>query len=565
MQDDLGQKLLNARLVDEGTLHKAQQHQKSMGGTLTGNLVKIGAISEEQLLQFLSQYYHVPAADLRSTEPDPACIRLIPAELATKFMALPLKRNGRKLIVAMANPSNIFALDDIKFLTGCDVEGWVATEAAVKKAIDRHYDAAGTMADVMKGIEEELAVLDDDEAAESETAALSQAEEAPIVKLVNSLIADAVRKGASDIHIEPYERSLRVRFRIDGVLQEMMAPPFKFKSAILSRVKIMADLDIAERRVPQDGRIKLKVLNRVVDLRVSSLPTIFGEKIVLRVLDKTNLNIDLERLGMEPEAMKSFVDAISSPYGMALVTGPTGSGKTTTLYSALSRINTPEVNVMTAEDPVEYNLDGINQVLINEDIGLTFATALKAFLRQDPNIIMVGEIRDLDTASIATKAALTGHLVLSTLHTNDAPSAIGRLIDMGIEPFLVASSVNLVVAQRLVRRVCPHCRQAIELNAELRRELQISDELCKGATFYQLVGCVDCNGTGYRGRQGLYEVMPITPAVRELILERSSSSDIKNAAIQDGMLTLRRDGLMKLRRGITTVEEVLKESAPDKG
>ncbi len=357
---------------------------------------------------------------------------------------------------------------------------------------------------------------------------------------------------------------MRVRFRIDGVLQEMMAPPFKFKAAIISRLKIMAELDIAERRVPQDGRIKIKVLNRTIDLRVSSLPTIFGEKIVMRILDKTNLNIDLEKLGFEPQSMKEFVSAIANPYGMVLVTGPTGSGKTTTLYSALSRVNTPEVNVMTAEDPVEYNLDGINQVLVNEDVGLTFAAALKAFLRQDPNIIMVGEIRDLDTASIAVKAALTGHLVLSTLHTNDAPSAIGRLIDMGIEPFLVASSVNLILAQRLVRKACAACKHPVTLDAEVLRELQLTPEEAASAHFMEGEGCVDCNNTGYRGRHGVYEVMPISSKIRDLILDRASASEIKKQAIEEGMLTLRRDALEKLKRGVTTAEEVLKETAADK-
>jgi type IV pilus assembly protein PilB len=419
------------------------------------------------------------------------------------------------------------------------------------------------MADVMKGIEEDLSVVEEDDTAEQD-AGLAAMDEAPIVKLVNSLIADAVRKGASDIHIEPYEKSLRVRFRIDGVMQEMMEPPFKFKAAILSRLKIMAELDIAERRVPQDGRIKIKVMNRTIDLRVSSLPTIFGEKIVMRILDKSNLNIDLEKLGFEPASMKEFVSAIANPYGMVLVTGPTGSGKTTTLYSALSRVNTPEVNVMTAEDPVEYNLDGINQVLVNDDVGLSFAAALKAFLRQDPNIIMVGEIRDIDTASIAVKAALTGHLVLSTLHTNDAPSAIGRMIDMGIEPFLVASSVNLVLAQRLVRRVCSACKKPFEPNEELLNELQLDRNDTKGATFLTGEGCVDCNNTGYRGRQGVYEVMPMSSKIRDLVLDRASAGEIKRTAIEEGMLTLRRDALQKLKRGLTTAEEVLKETAADK-
>jgi type IV pilus assembly protein PilB len=561
VQEDIGQKLLEARLIDSTALTKAGQQQKNTGGTLVGNLVKIGALTEEALLEFLARLYSVASIDLRNHEPDPQLTKLIPGEVATKFMALPVQRSGRRLVVAMANPSNIFAIDDIKFITGYEVEARVATDAPLKRAIDRAYDSAGTMADVMKGMEEELSVVEEEETAEE--SGLAGADEAPIVKLVNSLIADAVRKGASDIHIEPYEKMLRVRFRIDGVMQEMMAPPFKFKAAILSRLKIMAELDIAERRVPQDGRIKIKVVNRTIDLRVSSLPTIFGEKIVMRILDKTNLNIDLEKLGFEPRSMKDFVGAIANPYGMVLVTGPTGSGKTTTLYSALSRINTPEVNVMTAEDPVEYNLDGINQVLVNDDVGLSFAAALKAFLRQDPNIIMVGEIRDLDTASIAVKAALTGHLVLSTLHTNDAPSAIGRMIDMGIEPFLVASSVNLVLAQRLVRRACASCKRQITLSEEVMDELQMSAKDASNATFMQGEGCVDCNGTGYRGRQGVYEVMPMSGKLRELVLERSSAAEIKRVAISEGMLTLRRDGLEKLKRGLTTVEEILKETASD--
>ncbi len=562
MHEDISQRLLEARLIDEAALQKAAQQQKNVGGTLTGNLVKIGALTEEALLDFLSRLYGAPSIDLKGFEPDPAITRLVPGEVATKFMALPVSRSGRSLIVAMANPSNIFAIDDMKFITGYEIEARVASEASLKKAIDRAYDSAGTMADVMKGMEDDLAVVEEDEGADAE-AGLAAAEEAPIVKLVNSLISDAVRKGASDIHIEPYEKMMRVRFRIDGVLQEMMAPPFKFKAAILSRLKIMAELDIAERRVPQDGRIKIKVLNRTIDLRVSSLPTIFGEKIVMRILDKANLNIDLEKLGFEPQSLKWFTGAIANPYGMVLVTGPTGSGKTTTLYSALSRINTPEVNIMTAEDPVEYNLDGINQVLVNEEVGLTFAAALKAFLRQDPNIVMVGEIRDIDTASIAVKAALTGHLVLSTLHTNDAPSAIGRLIDMGIEPFLVSSSVNLILAQRLVRRVCTACARPANINEEVLRELQFDPAEAKGAKILEGAGCVECNNTGYRGRQGVYEVMLLTPRLRDLVLERASATEIKRLAIEEGMLTLRRDALQKLKRGLTSVEEVLKETAAD--
>jgi type IV pilus assembly protein PilB len=561
VQEDIGQRLLDAQLIDKAALDKAALQQKNVGGSLTGNLVKIGAISETALLEFLSRQYNVPSIDLTNFEPDPTLTRLLPGDVATKFMALPVSRSGRQLIVAMANPSNIFALDDIKFITGYEVDARVTVEMTLKKAIDRAYDSAGTMADVMKGMEDELSVVEEEE---DDNDGLAGMDEAPIVKLVNSLISDAVRKGASDIHMEPYEKSMRVRFRIDGVLQEMMSPPFKYKASLLSRLKIMAELDIAERRVPQDGRIKIKVLNRTIDLRVSSLPTIFGEKIVMRILDKTNLNVDLEKLGFEAQSMKEFVSAIANPYGMVLVTGPTGSGKTTSLYSALSRVNTPEVNVMTAEDPVEYNLDGINQVLVNDDVGLSFAAALKAFLRQDPNIIMVGEIRDIETASIAVKAALTGHLVLSTLHTNDAPSAIGRMIDMGVEPFLVASSVNLILAQRLVRKVCQNCKQPIELPDEVLRELQMTHEDAVGATIIKGEGCIDCNGTGYRGRQGVYEVMPITPKLREMILDRSSAGDIKKTAIGEGMLTLRRDALEKLKRGLTSVEEVLKETASDK-
>jgi len=562
LAEDIPQRLLEAGLIDEAARSRALQQQKNLGGSVLSNLVKIGAVTEETLLEFLSRLYSTPPADLKNYDPDPSLTKLIPGDVATKFQALPLSRTGRKLVVAMVNPSNLFAIDDIKFITGFEVEPHVATESQLKRALDRAYDSAGTMADVMKGMEEDLAIIEEEDPNDADSGE-ANADEAPIVKLVNSLIADAVRKGASDIHVEPYEKQLRVRFRIDGVMSEMMSPPFKFKSAILSRLKIMAELDIAERRVPQDGRIRIKVLNRAIDLRVSSLPTIFGEKIVMRVLDKSNLNIDLEKLGFEPRAMKEFVSAIASPYGMVLVTGPTGSGKTTTLYSALSRVNTPEVNVMTAEDPVEYNLEGINQVLVHEDVGLTFAAALKAFLRQDPNIIMVGEIRDLETGSIAVKAALTGHLVLSTLHTNDAPSAIGRLIDMGVEPFLVSSSLNLVLAQRLVRKVCANCRRKIELPEEALLELQLDPAEAANANICDGQGCLECNGTGYRGRQGVYEVMALSPRVKELILERAPASEIKRAAIDDGMLTLRRDALEKLKRGLTTAEEVLKETATD--
>jgi type IV pilus assembly protein PilB len=563
-QDNIGLKLLEARLISPDALQKAQLQVKTGGGNLTGALVKIGAVSEESLAKFLSDLYGVPAADLSSFVPEPSVVKLIPGDVANKFQIVPISRSGRRLTVAMANPANIFALDDIKFITGCEVQPVVASESLIKKAIDKAYDSAASFETVMRGMEDEIEVIEDQIDDVPDVALLGEAEQAPVVKLVNSLISDAVRKGASDIHIEPYERTLRVRFRIDGTLYEMMSPPFRMKAAIISRLKIMADLDIAERRVPQDGRIKLRLLGRSIDLRVSSLPTIFGEKVVMRILDKGNLNIDLNKLGFQQQAFTDFSRAIAMPYGMVLVTGPTGSGKTTTLYSALSKINIPDVNIMTAEDPVEYNLEGINQVLVNEDVGLTFSAALKAFLRQDPNIVMVGEIRDLDTGSIAVKAALTGHLVLSTLHTNDAPSTINRMVDMGIEPFLVASSTNLIMAQRLVRRVCNSCKTDVKLHAEALRELGISEDEAKKIQFKEGKGCVDCNNTGYKGRQGVYEVMPVTPRIRDLILDRAATSEIKKQALADGMLSLRMDGLIKLKNGSTTAEEVLKETAADR-
>ena len=563
-QDNIGLKLLEARLITPEALQKAQQQVKTGGGNITAALIKIGGLTEADLTKFLGDLYGVPSIDLSNFVPDPMVVKLIPSDVANKFQVVPVAKSGRKLQVAMSNPSNIFAIDDIKFITGCEVQPMVAPEAAIKKAIDKAYDSAASFENVMKGMEDEIEVIEEKVDEGPDAAVLGEAEQAPVVKLVNSLISDAVRKGASDIHIEPYEKTLRVRFRIDGTLYEMMSPPFRMKPAIISRLKIMAELDIAERRVPQDGRIKIRIVGRTIDLRVSSLPTIFGEKIVMRILDKGNLNVDLNKLGFQEQALIDFNRAIAMPYGMVLVTGPTGSGKTTTLYSALSKINTPEVNIMTAEDPVEYNLDGINQVLVNDDVGLSFAAALRSFLRQDPNIIMVGEIRDIDTGSIAVKAALTGHLVLSTLHTNDAPSTINRMVDMGIEPFLVASSTNLIMAQRLLRRICASCKTDIRLHPEVLRELGISDEEAKNASFKEGKGCVDCNNTGYKGRLGVYEVMTISAKIRDLILDRSSVSAMKKQAMTDGMLTLRADGLLKLKNGITTAEEVLKETAADR-
>jgi type IV pilus assembly protein PilB len=557
LKDKIANQLVESSLISQQQLELALTEQTKSGGSLGYNLVKTGAISEKAFAEFLSQTYNAPAVDLDELEADEHSIELIPPEVATKFQVVPIKREGRILTVAMANPDNIFAIDDIKFITGLEVRPVVATETAIKRAIDRFYESADSLAEVMKDMQEDFEIVE--EMDEDAGAAEAMSEDAPVVKLVNSLIADAVNKGASDIHVEPFEKKLRVRYRIDGVLHEMMSPPYKMKGAVTSRLKIMAELDIAEKRVPQDGRIKIRIGAKKIDLRVSSLPTIFGEKIVMRILDKTNLQIDLTKLGFHPEALQKLVKGIEMPYGMVLVTGPTGSGKTTTLYSALNKINLPEYNIMTAEDPVEYNIDGINQVMMHEEIGLTFAAALKAFLRQDPNIVMVGEIRDLETAGIAVKAALTGHLVLSTLHTNDAPSTINRMIDMGIEPFLVASSVNVIMAQRLVRRLCAKCKTKEKIHPEALRELGVtSDDVFD---IYKPVGCGACSSTGYSGRTGIYEVMPISEAIREMILNRASSTEIKGQAVREGMTTLRGDGILKLKAGVTSLQEILRESA----
>jgi len=556
LKDKIANQLVETSLISQQQLELALTEQTKTGGSLGYNLVKTGAISEKAFAEFLSQTYNVPAVDLDELEADEHSIELIPPEVATKFQVVPIKREGRVLTVAMANPDNIFAIDDIKFITGLEVRPVVATETAIKRAIDRFYESADSLAEVMKDMQEDFEIVEE---MDEDAGAEAMSEDAPVVKLVNSIIADAVNKGASDIHVEPFEKKLRVRYRIDGVLHEMMSPPYKMKGAVTSRLKIMAELDIAEKRVPQDGRIKIRIGPKKIDLRVSSLPTIFGEKIVMRILDKTNLQIDLTKLGFQAEPLQKLVKGIEMPYGMVLVTGPTGSGKTTTLYSALNKINLPEYNIMTAEDPVEYNIDGINQVMVHEEIGLSFAAALKAFLRQDPNIVMVGEIRDLETASIAVKAALTGHLVLSTLHTNDAPSTINRMIDMGIEPFLVSSSVNVIMAQRLVRKLCVKCKKKEKIHPEALRELGVTsgDEF----EIYKAEGCPACNSTGYSGRTGLYEVMPVSDALREMILNRASASEIKEQAVREGMTTLRGDGIWKLKNGITSLEEVLRESA----
>ena len=562
MQDTIIQRLLKDKKINEKQIKDASRLQETSGGTISSNLVKLGALPEEEYNEFLSQFFGVPYVDITAAEVEPAVIRLIPADVASRFQIVPYARTGRRLIVVMANPSNIFALDDIKFITGCEVETRVASDGKIKEAIDRFYDSAGSLSDIMKEFDDDVELVEEEEEEKVNLGELT-GQEAPVVKLVNSMLADAIRKGASDIHVEPFEKAMRVRFRIDGELYEMMNPPLRMKLAMISRLKIMAELDIAERRIPQDGRIRLRMFNKNIDLRVSTLPTIFGEKIVMRILDKSNLNIDLSKLGFDKLGLKRLIKAIEQPFGMLLVTGPTGSGKTTTLYSAISLINQPGVNIMTAEDPVEYNLDGINQVNVNDEVGLTFAAALRAFLRQDPNIIMVGEIRDVETASIAVKAALTGHLVLSTLHTNDAPSTLNRLVDMGMEPFLVASSVNVILAQRLLRRICTACKEPSVTHPEIIEELGLSEEDAKDLVFQEGKGCVECSNTGYKGRLGVYEIMPISPTIRDMILDRGPTSEMKSLAIQEGMLTLRAHALEKLKEGITSIEEVLKETSKD--
>jgi type IV pilus assembly protein PilB len=558
-QDKLGEILLREGLITQEQLRKALLEQKNSGMRLGYTLVKLGFIEETEVSKMLARQYRMPAVDLSRFEVDAKILKLIPPDIAAKHTVLPLKREGRTLTVAIADPNNVTAIEDIKFITRCDVFPVIAGEYTLRNAIERYYQQSDAqLQSLLKSVEadEDLEVVEDQE--DEDVKAQDLADDAPVVKLINGLLTDAVKRGASDIHIEPFEHEMRVRYRVDGALQEVMKPPIKMRAALTSRVKIMAQLNIAERRVPQDGRIKLKMGARVIDFRVSTLPVLFGEKIVLRILDKGNLTLDLKTFGFEPKAEESLLRAIENPYGMVLVTGPTGSGKTTTLYSALSRINQIDVNIMTAEDPVEYNLLGINQVLVRNDVGMTFAAALKAFLRQDPNIIMVGEIRDLETGSIAIKAALTGHLVLSTLHTNDAPSTITRMVDMGIEPFNVASAVNLIAAQRLVRRICKECKQQHEYTPEEMHAFAIDK---KEGPFFKGAGCDTCAGTGYRGRQGLYEVMALTSPLRREILKGASTEELRDLAVKEGMLTLRMDGMLKVKKGITTLEEVVKETA----
>ena len=563
--DLIGDLLVREGLISQDQLKAALAEQRGNGYRLGYNIVAMGLVSETDLTRVLARKYRVKAVDLsRIDKIDDRMIKTVKPEIAVRHLVLPLRRVGRTLTVAMANPQNLSAIDELRFSTGYDIEAVVAGEYSLRKAIEKYYETVDDgLQDMLQEFDDEdIEVVGGDQEEEvSVTALQAQVEEAPVVRLINAVLTSAVQKGASDIHIEPYEKELRVRFRIDGALREIMRPPMKMKAALTSRVKILADLNIAERRIPQDGRIRLRMGKAVIDFRVSTLPGVFGEKIVLRILDKSNLQLDLEKFGMEAKAEEDFVGAIRNPYGMCLVTGPTGSGKTTTLYSALMKINTEEVNIMTAEDPVEYNLRGVNQVQVRPDIGLTFAAALRAFLRQDPNIILVGEIRDLETAGIAIKAALTGHLVLSTLHTNDAASTITRLIDIGVEPFNVASAVNIVTAQRLVRRICNNCKTEHTIEDEVLEAARIPEEQLKQLTFYHGEGCEGCDASGYKGRQGLYEVMPMSHTLRAMIMQGDSADAMKRRAVEEGMLTLRQDGLLKAGRGVTTLEEVLKETA----
>ena len=565
----IGELLVKAGKLTSEQLQQALSAQQDQGGRLGTHLVKMGFIDDEDLVEFLSQRYGVPAINLAEVEVDESILKVIPPDVCRKYTILPVSKAGAKLTIAMVDPTNVFAMDDIKFMTGYNVEPVVASESSLRTAIDDYYGSTHSIE--LKKVMEDLAVADDadlevlEEEEDLDLAALEQqSEEAPVVRLVNIILTDAIKRGASDIHIEPYEKEYRVRYRIDGLLYEMMRPPLKLRAAITSRIKIMAKLDIAEKRLPQDGRIKIKtrLANKIKDLdfRVSVLPTIFGEKIVMRLLDKDALMLDMTKLGFETDPLRRFEQSIFRPYGMVLVTGPTGSGKTNTLYSALQRINTPEVNIMTAEDPVEFNLLGINQVQMKERIGLNFAAALRSFLRQDPNIVLVGEIRDFETAEVAIKAAMTGHLVLSTLHTNDAPSSINRMMNMGIEPFLVASSVHLVVAQRLVRTICLQCKEPADIQPQALINIGFSQAELKSMKLFRGRGCERCSGTGYKGRVGLFEVMEIDDEVRELILSGGSAYELRQKALQNGMISLRVSGLQKIRDGITTIEEVMRET-----
>jgi len=597
----IGDLLIREGLITKEQLEKALQEQKQNGTRVGYNLVKLGFVPEIELTKTLAKQFKMPAVDLSKFEVDPKVAKLIPGEMAIKNLVLPLKRDGRTLTVAMADPTNMGVVEDLKFITRYDIFPVIAGEFTLRNVLEKIFESTeAQLGQILKGIETadeaEVELMDTKEEEMSAAALAAAVDDAPVVKLLNGILTDAVKRGASDIHFECFEHELRVRYRIDGALQEIMKPPMKLKAALISRFKIMSALNIAERRVPQDGRIKLKVGNKVIDYRVSTLPTIFGEKVVLRILDKGNLTLDLAKFGIEPQAEKDLMEAVENPYGMVLVTGPTGSGKTTTLYSCIAKVNSIDTNIMTAEDPVEYNMYGVNQVLVRNEVGMTFAAALKAFLRQDPNIIMVGEIRDLETGGIAIKAALTGHLVLSTLHTNTAPETVTRLLDMGLEPFNVASALNLILAQRLLRRICSNCKEKYDVSeeelaaAKVKRttklkELKFTQVTIENAkrtatpeaapylgkltidspigdvAFFRGAGCDKCAGTGLKGRQGVYEVMAMTPKVRKTVMSNAGATEIKDAAIEDGMLTLRMDAWMKVMKGITTMEQMIRETS----
>jgi len=559
MSIELGEMLVKAGRISEEQLAQAVEWQRKSNEKLGKALIKIGAITEEdELSEFIGKQLNIGALRLSDIELNPEAVKMIPADIARKFSVIAISKLGKTLVVAISDPNNIYVLDAVKFITGCNIQPVISPESAIEKAIATYYRDSGQMSEILRGIKDEgLQVVEDEEEVPSDIELQSAVQDKPLVKLVDSIITDAVRRGASDIHIECYEKRIRLRYRIDGVLHELSPLPFKYRAAIISRVKIMADLDISERRLPQDGRIKVKMGDRAVDIRVSVLPTIFGEKVVMRLLDPKSLMVDLTRLGFPELSLKDFKKAIELPYGMILVTGPTGSGKTTTLYSALKQINNPDINIITAEDPVEFNFDGINQVQIKSEIGLNFAACLRSFLRQDPDVIMVGEIRDGETAEIAIRAALTGHLVFSTLHTNDAPSTINRLIDMKVPNYLVASSIRMVVAQRMVRKICQRCKQVVDVNPATLEMLGMTEEEIRNTRFYQGKGCPECNSTGYSGRIGVFEVMPITPAIERMILEGSSSVEIKDQAIAEGMSNLRKAAIEKMKAGVTSVQEVI--------
>ncbi|MDP2304473.1 MAG: type IV-A pilus assembly ATPase PilB [Pseudomonadota bacterium] len=564
----LGELLVREKLISPLQLQKAMEGQRSTGGRLGHQLTKLGYIDENELTAFLSKQYGVPSIHLADFEIDPEVLKLLPKELVVRHQIIPVNRAGTTLIVAMADPSNIYAIDDVKFVTNFNIDVVVASEQAIADAIEKYYTSNVSFDDVMVDFagkdDEDLELAGDIDEDINVLDLEKSAGDAPVVKLVNLVLLDAIRKGASDIHIEPYEKQLRIRYRIDGMLYEVMKPPMKLKHAIVSRLKIMANLDIAERRLPQDGRIKLKMgRGKEMDFRVSILPVLWGEKIVMRLLDKSNLQLDMTRLGFEEGTLRDFKEAIAKPYGMILITGPTGSGKTTTLYSTLSELNKTSHNISTAEDPIEYNLYGINQCQMHDDIGLNFAASLRSFLRQDPDIIMVGEIRDFETAEIAVKAALTGHLVLSTLHTNDAPSTVSRLLNMGIEPFLVASSVNLIGAQRLVRKLCGECKAPVEVPRQNLIDVGIPPEECDSVKPMRGAGCRTCNNTGYKGRIAVYEMMVCNEEVREFILNGASTLELKREAVRNGMKTLRMSAVTKFREGMTSLEEVVRVTAPD--